>query len=432
MIKETIDLKKTLKEAFDNELITESGCCNRIPHLYEDYKMTFNEMRQIFRDVFSGKTVLTEKTDGLDILVTYKDGCFCFAKNKGTIMNPMNLSKLEECFTGEGNLLREAYVNSAKDLSRALNSIEVANLERLFENGRNFASMKIIYPPCSNVMDYGKRCVLQLNGLQMYDQNGNLISEDKEGSDWLFNCLKNHKALKQEMFEIEEPRILRMKDSVSANKALEDLMEDFNEMIDGYSTRCTIKDYANERLRRYIINVCNRNDIDVERDCPFVRELADRIGNFSGRRPTKADICTFAKRDGVDVRSDNYKAVMEDLDLKREAINEEVMRPIENLVMKAGVYLLKNLRGYMASDPNKCSQKISERLETIINEVESDNSKMTPEKMKIFKKHMGKLENWKDKICPSSGIIFKHGNKTYKVLGAFGNIRQILKIFGEK
>ena len=167
-------------------------------------------------------------------------------------------------------------------------------------------------------MDYGNRCILQLNGIDRFDQKFNKIGEDDESSKWLYENLKSHKALKQEMFEIEDRRVLRMKDSVSANKAYEMLMKDFDRIIDGYSTKCTIQDYANERLRRYIINVCNHNDICVDRDCQFVRELADRICNFSGKRPTKSDICTFAKRAGVNVRGPEYKKLMETVDGQRD------------------------------------------------------------------------------------------------------------------
>ena len=164
------------------------------------------------------------------------------------------------------------------------------------------------------MMDYGNRCILQLNGIDEYDTNFNRLGTAEETSKWLYETLKSNKALKQEMFEIEEPRILRMKNSVSCEKALAQILEDFDKVIDGYSTKCTIQDYANERLRKFIINICNHNDIEVDRDCTFIKELADRIGNFSGRRPTKSDICTFAKRAGVNVHSDNYKKLMETVD----------------------------------------------------------------------------------------------------------------------
>ena len=422
---EKLDLRKIIDESLEN-MVCESGN-DRPRHLYEDYRMTFNEMRGIFKDIFSGKIKLTEKCDGAHVEVTYKDGGFRFAKNRRQLREPLKLERLGSYFDGNPKV-REAYVNSANDLVKALNSIESNDLERLFHNGRKYASFDIVYPPCRNVIDYGNRCFLQLNGVKEYGDGCEVVSEDEDSSKWLYETLRNHKALKQEMFEIAEPNLLRMRDSVSAEKALNELMADFDRVIDGYSTKCTIQDYANERLRRCIINVCNHNDIEVDRDCQFVKELADRIGNFSGRRPTKSDICTFAKRCGVDVRSDGYRKLMETLDGQRDAINEEVMRPVENLVMKAGTLLFRNLTGFMSADPQKTSQKLVTELEHAIYEVEKDNSRLTSDKLKLFRRHVKKIGDWKDKCFPTEGIVFRHGQKVYRITGCFGSIGQILNI----
>lgn len=231
------------------------------------------------------------------------------------------------------------------------------------------------------------------------------------------------------MFEISEPNILRMKNSVSAEKALKQLLADFDKVIDGFSTKCTIKDYANERLRRCIINICNHNNIEVDRDCAFIRELADRVGRFSGRRPTKSDICTFAKRAGVDVHGDDFRKVMETLETQGDMINDEIMRPVENLVMKAGDLMLKNLSGYMSADPSKTSQKLVTELENTINEVEKDNSRLTADKLKLFKRTMKKIDNWQDRFCPCDGVVCKINGKAYKITGSFGPCKQIMNIF---
>ena len=428
---ECIDIKNLLNESLENDLISESCVGGHFSHLYKDYTMTFGEMRNIFKNIFNGDTTLTEKIDGQNILVTYKDGNICFARNKRTLKEPMNIEKLGHFFEGNPKV-KEAFINSANDIIKAFNSIDPYELNRIFANGRNFADIIIVYPPVQNIMDYGNRCILQLNGIDQYDTSFNKIGSESDSSKWLYETLKSNKALKQEMFEIEEPRILRMKNSISGKKALEQLLEDFNKVIDGYSTKCTIQDYANDRLRRYIINVCNYNDIEVDRDCTFVKELADRICNFSGRRPTKSDICTFAKRAGVNVHSNNYKKLIETIDSQREQINEEIMRPVENLVMKAGILLLRNLTGFMSADPQKTSKKLVEQLEHTIYEVEKDNSKLTKEKLKIFNRNLKKISEWQEKFIPSAGCIFKINGKVYKVTGTFGPCNQILGLLKYK
>lgn len=190
-------------------------------------------------------------------------------------------------------------------------------------------NVEIVYPPCANVLDYGNRCILQINGVDVMDGKFNKVSDDSDAAKWLYETLKSNDALKQEMFEITEQNLLRMKDGVGAKKALDELMGDFDKLIDGFSLNTTIQDYANERLRRYVINVCNHNGIAVDKDCQFVSEMADRLSYLSRRRPTKSDVCTFAKRAGIRVRSDEYAKVMETLESQRDAMNDEIMRPVE-------------------------------------------------------------------------------------------------------
>jgi hypothetical protein len=45
-------------------------------------------------------------------------------------------------------------------------------------------------------MDYGNRCILQLNGIDQYDTNFNKIGSESDSSKWLYETLKTNKALK--------------------------------------------------------------------------------------------------------------------------------------------------------------------------------------------------------------------------------------------
>ena len=426
----TLDVGEILKESLDETLLlVEGGAAGRIMHLYEDGKMTFGEMRQILQEVFQGKTTLTEKLDGFNLMVTYKDGRFGFARNKATLKDPMDIDRLSQHFDGNPKL-KDAFTESAKSFASALRTIEPNDLTRLFNNGQNFANIEVVYPPCGNILDYGNRCLLQLNSVDVFDEKMNKVSEDADSSKWLYETLKKNDALKQEMFEITEQNILRMKDSVSADKALGLLMEDFEKILDGFSLNTTIQDYANERLKRYILNVCNHNGIGVDRDCQFIKEMADRLNYLSHKRPTKADICTFAKRAGVNVHSDEYKKVITTLESQKDEMNEEIMKPVEALVSKAGSLLLKNVTGFISADPAKTSQKLALELESTISEIEKDNGKLTPEKLKLFNKNIKKLDNWKENFFPSEGVVIKLGKtgKCYKITGQFGNINQILHL----
>ena len=425
----SIDLEELLKESVERRILLEGGAAGHVMHLYEDGKMTFGEMRQIFQDVFQGKTVLSEKVDGINLMVTFKDGKFGYARNKASLREPMDLDRLGSHFDGNPKL-REAFTESAKSFSNALKSISQIDLNRLFNNGQNFANIEIVYPPCRNILDYGNRCFIQLNSVDVMDGKFNKVSEDPDSVKWLYETLKRNDALKQEMFEITEQNLLRMKNSVNAKKALDMLMEDFNRILDGFSLNTTIQDYANERLKRYILNVCNHNGIGVDRNCSFVCEMADRLNHMSHRRPTKSDICTFAKRAGVNVRSPEYKKVMDALEGQKDEMNEEIMRPVESLVSKAGTLLLKNLTGFISADPSETSQKLALELESTISEIEKDNGRLTPDKLRLYHRNIKKLDNWKENFFPSEGVVIKIGKtgRCFKVVGQFGAINQILHL----
>ena len=181
-----IDIANLIDEVRDHrEILTEGGAGGHLKHLYEDGKLTFGEMKQIFNDVFQGKVVLREKLDGQNLMVTYKDGGFKFARNKATLRDPMDMSRLERYFEGNPKV-REAYVNSANNLVKALNTIQGQDLARVFRNGQNFANIEIVYPPVKNILDYGNRCFLQINGVDCFDGKFNRIRDDEEASKWLY------------------------------------------------------------------------------------------------------------------------------------------------------------------------------------------------------------------------------------------------------
>ena len=101
-------------------------------------------------------------------MVTFKDGQLGFARNKRTMQEPMNIDKLRLFFEGNPKV-KDAFINSANDIIKAFNSIDSYELNKIFDNGKNFANLVIVYPPVKNMMDYGNRCILQLNGIDRYD-----------------------------------------------------------------------------------------------------------------------------------------------------------------------------------------------------------------------------------------------------------------------
>lgn len=81
-------------EQLDDALLTESA---RARHLYEDPSLTFADIRDALTKVFSGEIEMQEVTDGIRVLVTYRDGRFMAAVGKATVKDPVDYSKAGSC-----------------------------------------------------------------------------------------------------------------------------------------------------------------------------------------------------------------------------------------------------------------------------------------------------------------------------------------------
>ena len=111
------------------------------------------------------------------------------------------------------------------------------------------------------------------------------------------------------------------------------------------------------------MNKALEHGLDVSRGSDFVAELASRLSNVSGRKPTKSDLLTFAKREGIDCKCDEYKSFIDDLEQHAEQTNTDIVRPIENLIAYAALMLMKDVEGYMAADPSPKAKKALAQLD---------------------------------------------------------------------
>ena len=119
---------------------------------------------------------VTEKTDGQNIFMTVKDGQVKFARNKTERTNPLSVKELQLKFAGRGPI-SDAFGEAGNDLAAAFSKVGPEKLSSIFQNGKVFANMEIIYPATKNVIPY-EVAVLQFHNLVEYDENGNVVQTD--------------------------------------------------------------------------------------------------------------------------------------------------------------------------------------------------------------------------------------------------------------
>jgi hypothetical protein len=181
-------------------------------HPYDRYDLTFNDMKEIIARGLTGRLdveqAVTEKTDGQNIFVTYKDGQVGFARNKGERKNPLSAEALAEKFAGRG-AISDAFREAGQDLNAALSKLGEARLNEIFKNGSVYANMEIIYPETKNVIAY-ETAVLQFHNLVEYDADGNEVMTDMPGGSELQRAIQDANAHLQKTFQIIPPRELKL------------------------------------------------------------------------------------------------------------------------------------------------------------------------------------------------------------------------------
>lgn len=418
-----INLNKILKESFE-QILLEGGNDGHLAHLYERGDLTFAEIRDIFKKLFTGKLGITEKLDGMNLNITYKDGEVKASRNNATLKNPMSIKDINTKFEGRGDI-QKAYVNTMKDLQKALDTLDIKQLYKYFANGQKFMSIEIIHPGTRNVIHYNNRCIIVFHGINIFDDKFKRIGQDKEAAQELFQKLKDKNALKQDMFEISGPVKLKLKNVKASEEILKTILDDLDKIVDGLGYKATVADYAQERFIKYIVNVATKSGLDLNRNSDFVKELADRMSDVSGRRPTKSDIATYAKKEGLDIKSNEYKDFIKLLDNSIKEANAQIIMPLEDLTIKAGILLMQQLHGYVALDPSNSAKKISAELELAIKDFETKDG-LDQAKVARFKKNLAKLEKYGKTADPTEGLVFTYKGKPAKLTGRFAAINQIL------
>ena len=100
------------------------------------------------------------------------------------------------------------------------------------------------------------------------------------------------------------------------------------------------------------------------------------------------------------------------------------MKPFEELFFEVGAEILKNVKGFMAANPDKSVQGIRKKLDSAIADVRKGGD---IKKLNKLSAQLSKLQSigGTKAIVPSEGIVFKYGGKTYKFTGAFAPVNQI-------
>jgi hypothetical protein len=417
-LKERINLNKEIK------LLFEGGAYGHMNHPFDDKDLTFGDLKKIVDLGLQGRLDLeespTEKTDGQNLMITFKKDKLLAARNKGQIKDKgkkaMDVVAVARKFQGRGDI-KDAFVFAMQDLKKMVGKLSDAQKKKIFDEGGNFVNLEIIYPPTKNIIDYDKR-LLQFHGATKYDENGNPKGQVRDGGRILAGMITQINANIGKKFKVQKPNFLTLKKSQNFGKKRDIYFNRIDKLKSqfGLKDTDTLNEYHQSYWMEFIFNAAKQYKYAIPNK--VLMNLTKRWAFFDKSysvQKIRADI-------------DNQKFLDWFLSTDKQdhtKMVKENMKPFEILFFELGAEILKNISNFLAANPDKAVQTIRKDVVKAINVVRKGKDL---KKLNTLKQQLSKLNaigGFKS-IVPAEGLVFKYKGKTYKFTGAFAPINQII------
>lgn len=416
--------RKFWNEVFKNvanepDLITESGAAGHLQHPFEDLNLTFGDIRNIFEAGLQGKITLdnapTEKVDGMNLFVTFKDGNLLAARNKSDIKTGgMTYKDIKLKYKDRGEI-QKAFQLAFIDLQNAISALSEEAQILIFKNGTAWMNLEIVYPKSSNVINYDGAYIV-FHGSAAYDDSGNKIKDYQNYATKLASMIDKVNANTQKTFNLTKPNKITILKSKNFKERLDYFLNELTRLQQKQNCKDTdtLGTWYMRWWKQYIKN--NIVTAGVTIDDITIDNLTRRwaLGDTS-----------FALNKNNIQNPDTLKWAKITDKIKVKILNETILKPFEYLMLKFGAEILTNVKDVLAINPDKTAQKIKQDVETAIKTLSSSTN---IQDINILKKQLERINaaGGIKAISPIEGITFYFKGKPYKLTGVFAPINQLL------
>ena len=411
------------KTVFGTKYLNEGGLGGHMSHPFDKNRsqsLSFADFKEMIQRGLQGRldieSAVTEKTDGQNIFMTFKDGEVKFARNKTERKNPLSVKGLQAKFANRGPI-SAAFGEAGNDLAAAFQKISPEQLQNIFQNGKVFANMEIIYPDTKNVIAY-EIAVLQFHNLVEYDENGNVVQTDLDGGNVVQKAVTDANADMQNTFNLIPPQKIKIGAVENFQDYQDALFNELDQLRDKYNLKDTdsVSTYHKAWWRDLIKEKASKVGYDIPEE--IIDQLVTRW-SFND----KSNSIVKIKKQITNPEFVEWVTIFDKKDFK--LYQKQNLEPFESIFLKLGAEIMKNASNFLAANPTAAVQSIRKEIAQIIRELRStgDIGQMALLKTQLERiKQLGGFE----KIVPVEGIVFTYGGNTYKLTGAFAPINQIL------
>ena len=398
-------------------LLTEGGAYGHMSHPFDDMDLTFGDLKNIISNALNGDLgVVREKTDGQALAISWKNGRLIAARNKGHLQNAganaMGIEDVASKFSGRGGLT-DAYNFAMKDLSAAISSLSEAQRKKIFNEGKCFMNLEVIWPTSVNVIPYGQ-ALLVFHNTVCYDEKGTATGADGGAAGTLAGMIKQVNADVQSKYTIQGPPITSIpkSDDLSAKQGkylsrLKKLQSEF-----GLSDSDNVADYHQSWWDWWITSNAPVK-IDKLTKESLIRRWAFGDKGFRLNTISNLELQKWA------IQNDKVNVVKQ---------QKDNIKPFEEIFLGVGADVLEFVGSVLTVHPEKAIRAMKQKFASVASQVRSGGD---PSKISKLKQELSRLNQLGgiDKIVASEGLVFFYNGKTYKLTGTFAPLNQILGIF---
>ena len=425
-----IDKQKGLHEKFDitnevKKLLNEGGAYGHLAHPFDDNNLTFRDFRTMIIHTLQGnlskEKPATEKTDGQNIMISWRNGKLIAARNKGHLMNKgasaLTTNGISKMFAGRGDL-HKAFAGAMIDLEDAIGALSDKQRDKIFKQGEQFMSLEIIYPKTANVIPYEKSLLI-FHGVLQYDDKGNAIGDYSQFARMLTGMIKQVNKDVQTQYKIEYPPVVELPKVKDFSNRKKYYLGKLNTLQKKYKLKpdSTLGDYHQAFWTDYINKNLKRTKTKLP-ESMFIK-LVKRWAFFdkSYKIPQiKKDMKEFPKFLDWVLKTDK-----ED----HKAKFKENITPWEDLFLGLGTEIMLNMTQLLTANPDAGAQKIKKDIEDTIKAVQGSGDLNLIKKLETQLKRLKSIGGF-GAITSTEGITFTFNGKLYKYTGTFAPVNQIL------
>lgn len=398
--------------------IAEGGAYGHLSHPWDIDNFTFGDLKQIIINALSGNLEYAEeKTDAINIMISWKDGRIIGARSKSHLKNSgkdaLSIQQMIEKFKGRPQ--EYSYGQAMRDMSSALSKLTEAQRNKIFNNGRSWVSMEVMMPgSAENIIKYGVT-ELRLHGILTYDDSGELTKQiDKESARILEGMLRQVNAEKQEKFHIRRLSQVKLPPVDSFKQKKNHYLGQLKSIMTtlGVSEKESLVDAK----RKYFTKEIDKLGISIDPN-----KKSDLINRLTSGN---TDIPILSIVSGLDKEA---KDKIKILDKGSAEHTKELIKPIELLFLRVGIDVLSMMTDFMAINKDETVQKIKDNLDDVIAKIKSSGK---PDLISKLEFELARLEaiGGTKKILPAEGITFFYKGELLKITGAFAPLNQIMSL----